>query len=71
MDALKYLGALQAEAQRKLNAARAHHAGPGEQIPLLQEVNSYDAAIAALVEKEILEREASNPLNRTFGNTGR
>jgi hypothetical protein len=65
MDAVKYLRGLQVEAQKRLNEARARQAGPGEQIPILQDINSYDAAIAALVEAEIRERENKGPFTAT------
>ena len=54
MDALKYSKALQAEARRRLNEARARYAPPSEQLPILQELNSYDSAIAALTRAEIM-----------------
>lgn len=71
MDAMKYLRMLRAQAQGRLDEARARRAGPGEQLPLLQEINSFDAAIAALAEAEVMERGGMNPFTAAGQYRGR
>ena len=71
MDALRYLRWLRGEAQGRLDEARSRRAGPSEQLPLLQEINSYDAAITALAEAELLERQGISPFRAAMARTGR